>query len=68
MGSAERRGRSKNYLTVVAGDPAAGDLFDGVDTTWNRVPGRRAISAMRLASFRASIQAERSLCLLPAPR
>src|SRR5262249_3209307 len=39
MGSAERRGPSKNYLTVVAGGAAAGDAFDGIDTTWSRVPG-----------------------------
>src|SRR5258708_4507293 len=39
MGSAERRGPSKNYLTVVAGDPATADPFDGIDTTWSRVPG-----------------------------
>ena len=43
MGSAERRGPSKNYLTLVAGDPAAADPFDGVDTTWNRVPGGAAV-------------------------
>src|SRR5437899_6802801 len=33
MGSAERRGPSKNYMTVVAGDPATADPFDGDDTT-----------------------------------
>jgi LmbE family N-acetylglucosaminyl deacetylase len=39
MGSPERRGPSKTYLAVAAGDPATTDPFDGVDTTWNRVPG-----------------------------
>src|SRR5438445_560924 len=37
MGSAERRGPSKNYLTLVAGDAAKTDPFDGVDATWTRV-------------------------------
>src|SRR5437660_3180564 len=43
MGTAERRGPSKNYLTLVAGDPASGDPFDGIDTTWNRIPGGAAV-------------------------
>ena len=30
-------------MTVVAGDPATADPFDGVDTTWNRVPGGAAV-------------------------
>src|SRR5882724_9941157 len=43
MGTAERRGPSKQYLTLVAGDAAKTDPFDGVDTTWNRVPNGAAI-------------------------
>ncbi len=39
MGSAERRGPQKNYLTLVDGEKASKDIFDGVDTTWNRVEG-----------------------------
>jgi LmbE family N-acetylglucosaminyl deacetylase len=39
MGSAERRGPSKTYLTVIAGDPARRDLLDGVDLSWTRLPG-----------------------------
>src|SRR5213593_365295 len=31
MGTAERRGPSRNSFTLVAGDPATGDPFDGVD-------------------------------------
>lgn len=43
MGSAERKGSMKNSLLVVGGEPATKDVFDGVDTTWNRVPGGAAI-------------------------
>ncbi|MGD0434912.1 MAG: PIG-L family deacetylase [Bryobacteraceae bacterium] len=43
MGAAERKGSNKNYLMPVAGEPAARDLFDGIDTTWNRFPGGAAI-------------------------
>ncbi|MDQ6701346.1 MAG: PIG-L family deacetylase [Acidobacteriota bacterium] len=44
MGAAERRGPSRNFLVTVAGDKAAKDLFDGVDITWNRVPGGSGIA------------------------
>jgi len=43
MGSAERKGSSKNQLMNIGGDPAKQDLFDGIDTTWNRVPNGRPI-------------------------
>ncbi|MDQ6663512.1 MAG: PIG-L family deacetylase [Acidobacteriota bacterium] len=43
MGNAERRGPSLNYLVTLAGDRAANDPFDGVDITWNRVPGGNLI-------------------------
>ncbi|MBI3470098.1 MAG: PIG-L family deacetylase [Candidatus Solibacter usitatus] len=46
MGSAERRGPMKNYLTLVAGEAAVSDPFDGVDTTWSRVPGGAAVGAI----------------------
>jgi LmbE family N-acetylglucosaminyl deacetylase len=39
MGAPERRGSSKNFLVLVAGEPASKDMFDGIDTTWNRIPG-----------------------------
>lgn len=37
MGSAERKGSQPQYFIVVSGEPAKQDLFDGVDTSWNRV-------------------------------
>ena len=37
MGSAERKGSQPQYFITVVGDVARNDLFDGVDTTWNRV-------------------------------
>jgi LmbE family N-acetylglucosaminyl deacetylase len=43
MGTAERKGSNKNYLMPVAGDPAARDIFDGIDVTWNRFPGGAAL-------------------------
>lgn len=46
MGAPERRGAAPNYLVHVAGDPAAKDFFDGVDTTWSRLPGGAAIDKL----------------------
>ena len=31
-------GRAETF-TLLAGEPATKDVFDGIDTTWNRVPG-----------------------------
>jgi LmbE family N-acetylglucosaminyl deacetylase len=39
VGSPERRGDQKNYLIHLAGEAAARDPFDGIDTTWSRIPG-----------------------------
>jgi LmbE family N-acetylglucosaminyl deacetylase len=33
-------------FTFLAGEPATNDLFDGVDTTWGRVPGSKEIGVM----------------------
>jgi hypothetical protein len=39
MGASERRGSAKNFLVAVAGEPASRDTFDGIDISWNRIPG-----------------------------
>jgi LmbE family N-acetylglucosaminyl deacetylase len=39
MGMAGRRGSVISSFVPVAGEPASRDLFDGIDTTWVRVPG-----------------------------
>ncbi|MCC6859682.1 MAG: PIG-L family deacetylase [Bryobacterales bacterium] len=39
FGSMERRGPSKNYLLLIEGTPASAGAFDGIDTSWKRVPG-----------------------------
>ena len=45
FGAPERKGSALNSLVLVAGEPAAGDLLDGVDTTWGRVPGAEGAAA-----------------------
>jgi hypothetical protein len=44
MGSPERLGTMDQYFVTIAGDAARGDLFDGIDTTWNRMPGGAAVA------------------------
>jgi LmbE family N-acetylglucosaminyl deacetylase len=46
MGAPERRGSAREAFVVVAGEPAQKDLFDGIDLTWNRVPGRAEIGRL----------------------
>ncbi len=46
FGSAAQRGEAIEYFQYVKGVPAKGDLFEGIDQTWNRVPGGAAIGKM----------------------
>ncbi len=39
MGTVARRGAATENFQLLAGEPAAGDVMDGVNTTWSRVPG-----------------------------
>src|SRR2546430_13665491 len=45
MGSPEApRGPLKTSFKAVAGDPAVSDPREGIDTTWNRLPGGAAVA------------------------
>jgi len=46
FGAAAQRGEALEYFQPVKGAPATKDLFDGIDQTWNRVPGGAAIGKM----------------------
>lgn len=46
FGAAGRRGARYENFMLVEGDAPSGDLFDGIDTTWNRIPGGAAIGMM----------------------
>lgn len=39
MGAPEHRGSAKSWLLPVEGDAASHDIFDGIDTSWNRFAG-----------------------------
>ncbi len=53
FGSGERRGTLLNYFEQKLGDPAADELFSGIDLTWGRVP-----STAKLRSLLASAAGE----------
>lgn len=46
FGSTGRRGTRYDYFQHIDGDPAKSDLFDGIDTSWNRIPGGQKVGQM----------------------
>ncbi|MBT9394340.1 PIG-L family deacetylase [Hymenobacter sp. NST-14] len=46
FGSSAQRGEAPEYFQLLKGEPAKTDLFDGVDLTWNRVPGGAAVGKL----------------------
>jgi LmbE family N-acetylglucosaminyl deacetylase len=46
FGSAAQRGEALEYFQPVKGDKATNNLFEGVDQTWNRVPGGAAVGKL----------------------
>jgi LmbE family N-acetylglucosaminyl deacetylase len=44
VGSPPRRGARKEYFKLLEGAPMTNSLFDGIDTTWVRVPNSQSIA------------------------
>jgi LmbE family N-acetylglucosaminyl deacetylase len=65
MGSPERKGPSQNFLMTVSGDAPRKDLFDGIDITWNRVPGGSQIGTI-LGGAAAAFVPEHPEATVPA--
>jgi LmbE family N-acetylglucosaminyl deacetylase len=53
FGSGGRRGAQIENFDIMDGDPATSDIFDGVDLTWNRVPGGRAVGQLLAESLKS---------------
>jgi LmbE family N-acetylglucosaminyl deacetylase len=53
FGVAPSRGEQVEYFRVLAGEPAAHSIFDGLDLTWGRVPGGKKIGE-HVARIRAA--------------
>jgi len=45
VGSPPRRGARKEYFKPLEGQPMTSSLFEGVDTSWSRVPNSQAVAA-----------------------
>jgi LmbE family N-acetylglucosaminyl deacetylase len=45
MGAPEPKGSQRNYLVTIAGDRATKEVFEGIDTTWSRIPGGASVAA-----------------------
>jgi LmbE family N-acetylglucosaminyl deacetylase len=46
VGSGGRRGAQFDSFELMDGDPATTDIFDGVDVSWNRIPGGRPVGLL----------------------
>lgn len=46
FGASPKRGSSMEYLEIVKGDQPKENLFEGIDTSWNRVKGGKEIGAI----------------------
>jgi LmbE family N-acetylglucosaminyl deacetylase len=44
-------GPRQESFTLLAGEPATNDIFDGIDTTWARFPGGAAVAALADAAI-----------------
>lgn len=65
FGREEPRGPQRQWFRHVAGQPASGeDPFEGIDTTWNRVPGAARLAGL-LARARREVEPGRPDRLLP---
>jgi hypothetical protein len=53
MGNLGRVGEVDSEFTIIGGDAASKDLFDGIDTSWNRLSGGAAIGAILADASRA---------------
>jgi len=53
FGSAGRRGTQYNYFEVAAGGAATNDIFERIDTSWNRVSGGRKVGLLLAESLRS---------------
>ena len=60
QGFAERKGSAPVSLIVVDGAPMQQDFMDGIDTSWNRLPGGAAVDAELHAALAALTPADAS--------
>lgn len=64
MGAQQRKGSVPAFFQYVAGKKADEDLFEGIDTSWRRVPGAETVAAS-LALAREQYDPRRPGAVLP---
>ncbi len=64
MGTLRRKGAVPAFFAYIAGDPAENDLFDAIDTSWQRVPGAEKVARL-LAQARSDYRPENPEAILP---
>ncbi len=65
MGSSQPKGPAERHFVMVAGEPAARDVFEGIDTTWGRVAGG-AEAGRILAAAAADFDPRNPAATIPA--
>ena len=53
MGASQRKGNAPAFFAHIAGEAAEKDLFEGIDTSWGRVPGAAAVSRLLMKAREA---------------
>jgi len=53
FGSIGTRGAAPSEFRVLTGEPATQDFFDGIDTTWRRIPGGEQMARLAEESYRS---------------
>ena len=51
FGAAGRRGTQADHFEIAAGDPASQDIFEGIDISWDRVPGGQKVGRLLTATL-----------------
>ncbi|WP_341836067.1 PIG-L family deacetylase [Chitinophaga pollutisoli] len=65
FGVASGRGAATEYFQTILGDAPTKDLMDGINTTWNRVPGSNAV-AQQIGDVIKAYKAEAPSASVPA--
>ena len=64
MGTLRRKGAVPAFFAYIAGDPAENDLFDAINTSWQRVPGAEKVARL-LAQARSDYRPANPEAILP---